>query len=222
MARSFDYVDDKLAEADFFLKKFSSCGANFFEARCYFSAFVAAARSVTFALQSVMSDIEGFSEWYAVEQERMKAEPVAKYFNSARRVTQHIGYNPMTGGGMRVNGDGVVEYRYFLNDLENEVGSPPRRDAGAAARLYLVLLFKLVLHVYEDFGTSVDPQKHYTSQHFSRMGKSIEDAEEEIIGIRGWTAGIPLEQRWSLLRREVPGCAIDDLFIEYAGVSPSG
>jgi len=53
VAKSFDLVDEKLAEADFFLEKLRDSSTDFFAARCYFSAFVSPSRSVTFALQGV-------------------------------------------------------------------------------------------------------------------------------------------------------------------------
>ena len=61
---SFDWVDEKLFESDFFLTKLEETAYNFSAARYYFSAFTSAARSVTFALQKVMKRIPGFDEWY--------------------------------------------------------------------------------------------------------------------------------------------------------------
>lgn len=56
--RTFDHVDDKLIEADFFINKMSEEEIGWFEMRCYFSAFVSSARSVTFALQASMNGIK--------------------------------------------------------------------------------------------------------------------------------------------------------------------
>jgi|GEM_PF-3631635 len=44
MARSFSLVDQKLAEADFFLEKLKEAGFDFFAVRCYASVFTTAAR----------------------------------------------------------------------------------------------------------------------------------------------------------------------------------
>ena len=63
MARSFGLVDQKVAEADFFLKKLKEAGFDFFAARCYANAFTTAARTVTYAIQAVMKLVPGFAEW---------------------------------------------------------------------------------------------------------------------------------------------------------------
>ena len=76
--RSFELVESKLVEANFFLEKLANV-KGFDAARFYFSAFVSAARTVTFALQAVMKSVEGFAEWYSKEQDSLKADPTARY-----------------------------------------------------------------------------------------------------------------------------------------------
>ncbi len=66
--RSFDLVDLKVAEAEFFLKRLRRTRRDFFAVQCHFSAFVSAARSVTYSLQAVLSDRPGFKEWYESHQ----------------------------------------------------------------------------------------------------------------------------------------------------------
>ncbi|MGA2207716.1 MAG: hypothetical protein ABSG10_13395, partial [Terracidiphilus sp.] len=61
MSQSFGIVEEKLREAEFFLDALHAAPRSSFEARCLFSAFVSAARSVTLALQATMKDIDGFS-----------------------------------------------------------------------------------------------------------------------------------------------------------------
>ena len=68
MDRHFGLVDAKVAEANFFLQQLAGSEANFFTARCYFSPFLSSARSITFALQAVMSGVDGFLEWYKNHQ----------------------------------------------------------------------------------------------------------------------------------------------------------
>ena len=72
MATSFGIVEEKLFEADFFLEKLKSCvgEVKFQEARFYMSAFIAAARSVTFTLQKSLNGIEGFEDWYKTNIKR--------------------------------------------------------------------------------------------------------------------------------------------------------
>ena|SRR5215207_5807717 len=77
MPRSFGLVDDKVLEADFFLNQLAAAGLNFFAARCYFSAFVSSARTVTFALQASMTGIDGFDTWYAAQQSALRMNVLA-------------------------------------------------------------------------------------------------------------------------------------------------
>ena len=57
MARSFSLVDQKLAEADFFLKKLKEAGFDFLVVRCYPIAFTTIARIATYAIQTVMKHV---------------------------------------------------------------------------------------------------------------------------------------------------------------------
>jgi hypothetical protein len=218
MARSFDLVDDKLYEADFFQEKLVATDRNLIEARYYFSAFVAAARSVTFALQAVMSGIEGFDDWYRTKQEVLKGDKTAKFFHKARTESQHIGVNPLNGDIRSFIESRGSSKRYFFS--VNGIGpipNAPDGDAVAACREYLVSLVALIFECYEQFGSVIDPDKYYTLQNLERLGLSIEDVEESLGFLRGWTyvsAGYD-EERVKALRRSVPGTQIDGLFVKY-------
>src|SRR5262245_58858219 len=102
--RSFGLVDDKLEEADFFLNELIAAKGNFYRARHLFSAFVSAARSVTFALQGSLSDAPGFAEWYKVRQTELRKNPLARFFHECRTDAQHLGMNPVAGGSSGPSG----------------------------------------------------------------------------------------------------------------------
>lgn len=82
MARSFQIVEYKVAEADFFLLKLEECSFKglFFDARHYISAFLSATRSITFVLKASLHDLPGFSVWYAGHESRLRSSSIAKYF----------------------------------------------------------------------------------------------------------------------------------------------
>ena len=82
MARSASNIDYKVQQAEFFLRRLSEPNVGFFEAQCYADAFVAATRSVTFALQAVCSGIPGFSEWYYHQQSAMRADSLMRFFTT--------------------------------------------------------------------------------------------------------------------------------------------
>lgn len=218
MSKSFDLVDEKLAEADFFLDKLKNSVRNPFESRCYFSAIVSAARSVTFVLQAVMrSQVEGFDLWYDTKQEELRQDPVARFFVATRNDTLKEGLNPVTAGSMRrVSGRSVVEL-YFQGTFGTSLKNVPVHDVVTMCTQYLTSLVALIRECYEVFGPEIDPHQYLTEENFRKLGRTIEDAEEEVIGKRGWTAapGVPLEARWQMLRDSTPGSGIAWIFEKY-------
>jgi len=218
MARSFGLVDEKIAEADFFLGKLSSSGLDFFAARCYFNAFVAAARSISFSLQAVMADTPEFADWYKEKQTRLRDDELARFFVTARNITQKTGEHPVGGAEMRNASDGspVVGLKFSSS---RDYPRAPTQEVSVACHAYLALLVEIVLDCYEDFGAAIDPEQHYTAEAFAKRGLTIDDAEEELMGVRGWTEapGVPVEARWQMLRDGIGRCEIDHLFEKYTG-----
>ena len=219
MAKSFDLVDEKLAEADFFLEKLRNSSTNFFAARCYFSAFVSAARSVTFALQGVMKPrVSVFDEWYERKQDQLRQDPLARFLHDARTEVQHFGVNAVTAGRMEtVNGKSVVKLYFGSTTLGVPLKNAPSCDVVTACSRHLTSIVWLIHDCYEVFGPAIDPREYFTEEHFQGLGRTIEDAEEEVIGVRGWTdvPGVPLEARWQMLRASVPGPQIGWVFEKY-------
>jgi len=218
MSRTFDLVDRKLEEADFFLSHLRTSDGNLFSAACYFSAFVAAARSVTFSLQSVMAHNKGFAKWYEGHQSRLKDDEYARFFHQARRLGQHVGASPLSSGYSRINERGELELFYTFQPCP-DFPVVPDIDAIRACEYYLIRLVEIVFDAYRVFGRDIDPEQYYSEEAFHDRGLTIEDAEEEIIGVRGWTKGsdIPIAFRWQMLRDSMPKCQIDHLFDEYLG-----
>lgn len=88
-----------------------------------------------------------------------------------------------------------------------------------ACRAFLVTLVSLVYDAYVRFAPEVDAHVHFSEDHFHAVGKTIEDAEEELFGHRGWTGapGLTVDDRWRLIRRNLAGCAVPHLFEKYLG-----
>jgi hypothetical protein len=214
MSASFDVVDEKLREADFFVTKMEEIGPEPYPWRFYFSAFVTAARSVTFAMQYSMNDIVGFTEWYSIRQDSLRDDPLSRYLTIVRNEVQKRGTNPVT---FWERGDSGKIEAYFLHWYENLDQMPPDYDVVSACKMHMQTLATLVYEVYRDFGHFVDPEVVYTPDGAARQGLTIEDIEEQLIGVRGWTAGLPLEERFRLLRRNEPMPHVDDLLIKYLG-----
>lgn len=182
MARSFSLVDQKLAEADFFLKKLKEAGFDFFAACCYVSAFTTAARTVTYAIQTVMKPVPGFADWYTQRQEELKADSTARFFHQLRTISHHVGENLVSGG----SGGPNLAARYWFMPTK-DLPEVPQEDVVTACTRYMAKLVDLVYRCYTDFGPEINAHQHYTAVHFAKLGKTIEDAEEELFGVRGWT-----------------------------------
>ncbi len=214
MRRSFSLVDDKVAEADFFLKRIPESGSDLFAVRYYASAFVAAVRSVTFALQSVLDDALGFKQWYEQRRDELRRDPLARFFNQFRRASQHVGENPVRGASIRPGSPTL----YWFTPT-HDVPDVPSQDVETACRQYLRNILELVYACYVDFGPYIDAKQHYTAENFAKLGKTVDDAEEELFGTRGYTnvQGVAEKYRWQFIRDSQLGCEINHLFEEYLG-----
>jgi hypothetical protein len=225
VSRTFGLVDEKLFEADFFLDKLTESSSDWFASRCYVSAFISAARSVTFALQATLRDLCGFGEWYETKQLELRSNPTARFFGRARTDSQHIGINPLNSSSSRRRDDGGFQHLYFFTSSEvgSEVPDCPDVDAVTACREYMVLIVMLILECYERFGTSIDPALYYTTENLRKLGLTVEDVEESFGFPRGWTRVRPGdmddEQRLRVLSKEAGSTAIDELFMKYLGRS---
>jgi hypothetical protein len=114
MSQSFGIVEEKLREAEFFLDELCKTDRLSFQARCFFSAFVSAARSVTLSLQATMNDVDGFSDWYEQAQARLKFDPLAQFFVEIRNGSIHKGLNPLD----------EVTLEHLRDDLSLQIKEP--------------------------------------------------------------------------------------------------
>lgn len=208
MAHSFDAVDYKVSETDFFLGKMISAKSNWFEFSCFLSAFLSASRSITLALQQFKS-IQGFDEWYAPHQSKLKADPLAKFLLKKRNEHVHGGPSPVIGGRFY---QGKAEYRFEGQEVLEY------SDITSCCRKHFVGLLNIVYDCYVELGVYIDPQQYYTKEHFKSMGMTIDDAELEIYG---WIMtsfiedGFDEDDRWHELRGRVGECSINHLFKGY-------
>lgn len=210
MTTSFDTVDEKIAEAEFFLGKMVEAESDWFEFRCHLSAFLSASRTVTLALQR-FSHVPGFADWYESHRESLKADPLAKFILEKRNDHVHGGPNPVAGGRFR---DGAVTYTFRQDgDFEPD-------DVVSSCRAHFVHLLRIVYDCYVVLGVHIDPQQYFTREHFETMGKTIDHAEVEVWG---WVMtslieeGFNEDDRWHELRGQVGECQINHLFQGYLG-----
>lgn len=216
VSRYFGLVDYKIREAEYFLLTMKDAGEklNFLGVQYCASAFVSAARSVTFAMQSSLKGIPVFELWYAEKQKKLRGDALAKFFHDFRTVTQHIGENLVGGGSF--DKDGAKYHFVSCPDLP----TVPDDDVITACENYFRSVLLLVYECYIDLGPIVDGQQHFTENHFASLAKTVEDAEEELGFQRGYTdTGDPraMPWRWEMLRRSADGCQIEDQFDRWLG-----
>ena len=225
MSQSFGIVEEKLREAEFFLDALHATARSSFEARCFFSAFVSAARSVTLALQATMNDIDGFSVWYEQAQAKLKLDPLAPSFVEIRNDSVHKGLNPLDQVTMEhLREDISLQLRQRQHTHVIVLPGPKAEsetvlaDADKVSTEYFKSLVAVILDCYERFRSIVDPRWYFTRDNFLAKGKSFEDAVQELGFPRTWAAFVPNEKEgWRILRSQQPGCPINDIFLRYAG-----
>lgn len=225
MAYSFGVVEDKLQEAEFFLNLFRKSTPISFESSCYFSAFVSAARSVTFVLQFSLNEIPGFKEWYEKAQEKLKADSLAPYFVEIRNNLQKKGINPLNNVPIehlrqhlsrQLKGQGcshVLVLPYFESRQPTIL-----TDAVEASTTYFKLLVSLIFDVYLEFRTAVDPRWYYTEENFQAASRTFEDAIGELGFPPAWASATPPGlDGWRALRALQSPCQLNRIFDRYLG-----
>lgn len=215
--RSFSLVETKFAEADFFLTKLREAKLNYFAARCYFAAFIASARSITFAMQAVMAYEPKFNAWYTERQAQLRSHPVCCYFHHARRLDQHVGLNSLSNGNFDRNDSSEIRVVYRLAPADDGEGlpRPPEVDAITACHQYLETLLKIVFDCCVDFRLSINAKVWFSKDKFKEMGRTIGDAEQELFGVRGWTGapGLSENARWQLIRNSVRSISSEESLV---------
>ena len=213
MNHTFDTVDYKTAEAEFFLTAMAVASADMFAFQCHLSAYLSASRSTTLALQQ-FKDIPGFDTWYRPHRERLQNDPVAKYLLDARNEHVHGGSYPVRGVRSY---QGEVTY-YF----EHQIGSQALEDVDivTTCRAHFITLLEILYDCYVILGPHIDPQQYFTKENFARMGQGIVEAECQVWGFERSSLveeGYDEDARWHELRGRVDECKINHLFYAYLG-----
>jgi hypothetical protein len=222
MSYSFVVVEDKIFETHFFLEKLSD--SDFAVINYYFSAFLSAARSVTFALQACMAGVKGFNEWYKNAQKQLKSDKLAPFFKELRNDVVHKGINPINTVPFEIVSvflknqfrQGFSQDHFLLIKISDDEYS--QIDVLMAAEEYMKSLITIVYDCYSNFLSIIDPRWYFTEENFGQLGKTIEDALEELGYPRTWFDGMPHgDKAWKVLRRNEPFCPLNPLFNRFLG-----
>jgi len=224
MASSFGVVEDKLREAEFFLSQLRESQHLSFEADCYFSAFVTAARSVTDAMRASLKGVPGFKSWFDGTLKQLKTDPLAPFFVEIRNEVVHEGINPLNRVSLEHLRENLTRQLQGDNGHFLVLPDAQRRDSTVlvdavdACQQYFTSLVAVVYACYESFKTVVDARWYFTEGNFSSRGRSLEDALVELGFPPNWTAGVLTgSEAWRVLRSQQPPCLINDLFDRYLG-----
>jgi len=185
-SRGFYLVVDKVAETDFFLEQLKTHVEYSQEFGYYFSAFVSAARSITFSLQAVMSHYPEFQEWYPKRQEKLKQSELARFFVEIRNHIQKIGGIPISHSGFMQDGL-IYASRVFLPT--SDLKKVPEGEVIELCYKYFFEVLCVIGECYRDFDIYTDPRVIFTPQGLNKIGWTIEDLEETLGFPRGWTDG---------------------------------
>lgn len=178
-------ISGKLREADFFLERMKESLHTADEMGFYFSAFVSAARSVTFVLQYVASGLEGFDAWYLVEQQEMRANPLARFMLEARNEHQKKGFNPTGRGTSVTNPDGSQTFIRFFSYIGTiPPAEIPNTDVVTACKSHMATTCNIVERFFEAF----ESQVHRPDEAVELALTSVEQMRRE-----GLMEGIPDE-----------------------------
>lgn len=229
MSQTFDTVDDKVAEAEFFLRQMCKAGFNTFEFQCYLSAFLSAARTTTLALQR-FQHIPGFPAWYEPHRRRLAADKSARALLSLRNEHVHGGAYPLSGFSHERG-----KFEYYFADISSQ--KKKRLEIGdivTICRDQVIALLEIIYDCYVVLGPFIDPQQYYTKERFADCGLTIDDAELQIFGYTresefgneecsddpeetAYDKELLEDGRWEELRGHLPQCRINHLFYSYLG-----
>jgi hypothetical protein len=184
-------VDGKLKEADFFLEQLRTA-PDLDLARYHFSAFLSAARSVTFALQKCLGSLAHFDGWYEDRQNELRGHTAANYFKGIRDQVLHQGLNPLRSHARGVGG--IIGSNFYLVD------GAPERDVVVAGASYMAILVRVAGEAYERFWTSIDLPARLTLADLAARGQTIEDIEHELGFPRGQSPDVPIEERLAWMK----------------------
>lgn len=228
MSQTFDTVDDKVAEAEFFLRQMCGAGFKTFEFQCYLSAFLSAARTTTLALQR-FQHIPGFQAWYEPHRRRLAADKSARALLSLRNEHVHGGAYPLSGFSHERG-----KFRYFFKDKGARKEQLEIGDIIAICRDHTIVLLEIIYDCYVALGPYIDPQQYYTKERFAESGLTIDDAELQIFGYTreaefnneedftdpeeaAYEKSLLEDGRWDELRGHLEQCRINHLFYSYLG-----
>lgn len=204
---SLRHATEKLLEAEYFLGRCMEVSGPYFQYEL--NAFLSASRNVTFVMQSSMSKVRGFSDWYAEKQAEMRADAAMRFFIELRNVSQKQGPVSYVGGSTK---NGGYTYRF----IEDRLRLPPEvlgNDIRVSCAIHLVKLGTLLADLSKDMPYDACPWRAFSEEGMKVLGFEWSDVEAAVGLPPGWTnVDLPAEAKFKYLRKEIEPldiCAIE-------------
>jgi hypothetical protein len=195
-------VEDRLLEADYFIRLMRRQKGYGEEFKYCLNAFVSAARSISFLLQKEMAHVSGFKEWWAFQQESLSHDRSARFFLKLRNYSQKEGQISTVG----VRAGKRWSFR-FAGNIEAVPDELLHRDVADCCVEHLAKLAKLVLACAEQFPFHACPRQALSIEGVKTLQISVPDIAETLGLDTGWIAAakqdIPLDVQLKLLGKYV-------------------
>lgn len=197
-------VEDRLFEADYFIKLMRRQNGYGDEFKYCLNAFVSAARSISFLLQKEMAHVRGFKEWWTSQQELLSHDRSARFFLKLRNYSQKEGQ--ISTIGVRL---GKRWSFRFAGNIEAVPDELLHRDVVDCCVEHLSKLAKLVLACAKQFPFHVCPRKAISIEGVQTLQISVADIAETLGFDADWMTAtkqdIPLDVQLKLLGEYVDG-----------------
>ncbi len=204
---SLRHATEKLLEAEYFLGRCMEVSGPYFQYEL--NAFLSASRNVTFVMQSSMSKVSGFSDWYAEKQAEMRTDAAMRFFLELRNVSQKQGPVSYVGGSTMKGG---YTYRF----VEDRLRLPPEvmgNDIRVSCAIHLVKLGTLLFDFFKDMPFDACPWRAFSEDGMKALDFEWSDVEAAVGLAPGWTnVDLPAEEKFKHLRKEIEPldiCAIE-------------
>ena len=162
----------KVEEAKYFLSMLKQLFEDDDEFAYNLSAFLSAARSITFYMQKQYKHRDGFAEWYCRKQIEMSADEELKYLNNAR--VEDIHKEPVHTGATREVGCSVDVILVPEDEQANETELEPHTQSSSKTSS-----LKTVRRFFPKFG-EVDVTEFCESQ-LTKLTMIVEECENHFV-----------------------------------------
>jgi hypothetical protein len=209
--KNYQLIELKIAETYYFYTKLVQDETKALYKKYYFSAFISAARSITFCIRYVFSDIKGFNEWYEKLISKFKIKNnILNRFNNMRVDSVHKGVNPL-----KFN----IEFLYFENNsnimyiFEND-NVTSLSDALCQCKEYFLVLLFISFEVYAKLGMQLNSDEYDQHKDWIEIGRELNRNVFDYMGIphrwRNDSYGYT-DAKMHLLNETVPRSIIDNI-----------